>query len=108
MKITAQDNPQTFVDDVRTALHSWIKLANIELDDAKAILELLVVDKLLKLATPSLYTFIKQRKVHTEKSLVSALSDFKDSHPQENWTTDDEQGCYGMKVIDKRYPQRDK
>ena len=41
-----------------------------------------VIDAVLCNASKSLFSFLKERKIRTEKNLVAAIATFSDSHPE--------------------------
>ena len=75
-------DPQVYIADLKCTLTTWIEMTGIDKANPSNIIELLLVDKVLDTATPELYSFIKERKIHNEKDLIKCISDFKDSHPQ--------------------------
>ncbi|KAH9489942.1 Hexokinase-1 [Bulinus truncatus] len=83
LKMSNKDQPQYFIDNVVSSLKSWLTMAEIDLMDAQAVLEMFVIDKILQICTKDVFALIKQRKVKTVDQLVRALSDYMDSRPDD-------------------------
>ena len=81
IKLDKSKDPQVLIHEIHTSLIKWIELTKIDLNSPQAILEIFVVDKVLNNASDNLFTFLKERKINNEKMLITALSDFKDAHP---------------------------
>ena len=78
--INKSDDPQNFIANLKSDLVNWIEMTEIN-KEYNTLIELLLVDKVLNMSTPELYSFIKERKIYSEKDLMRTLADFKDSHP---------------------------
>ncbi|KAH9498508.1 hypothetical protein Btru_006829 [Bulinus truncatus] len=76
----SKEHPQAFINNLETNLDNWIKMTGIDANNVNAFKELLLVDHVLSFASSQMYTFIKERKIHNKTQLISAMSDFKDSH----------------------------
>lgn len=82
-KYTLKDTtkPTAFVADVKNFLVTWLELSEINLNDPIAILDMMVVDKVLDMSSDELFTHIKEKNIRTTKQLVDVITEFKDSHP---------------------------
>ena len=79
--LTDKIEPRAFVSEVKTFLLTWLDLVKIDTKNPNEIIEIMVVDKVLEQASKPLFTHIMERKVKTVESLIDAISNFKDSHP---------------------------
>ena len=77
----SNSDPTSFVEDVKYYLKTWLEMTNINLNNPNEILEMLIIDKILLMASNKLFTYLKERNITTVKDLIKSLNDFRDSHP---------------------------
>ena len=79
--LTDKVEPRAYVSDVKTFLVTWLELLKVDIKNPNEILEMMVIDKTLELASKDLFTHIMERKVKTLEDLIDVISNFKDSKP---------------------------
>jgi len=83
IRIDRDTDPHNTLFHIRDSLNKWLELTEINVNDPKALIDIFIVDKVLRNSSEPLFTFLKERKIRTEKDLVEAISTFKDAHPNE-------------------------
>ena len=81
MRIKMDKDPQIIVHEAQVKLTKWLELTAIDTSNPKAIIDMVLIDKFLENATPTLFTYLTDKKVRTQAELTNALRTFKDSHP---------------------------
>ena len=79
--LTDKIEPRAFVSEVKSFLLTWLELIKIDTKNPNEIIEMVVVDKVLQMASKPLFTHIMERKVRNIENLIDAISNFKDSNP---------------------------
>ena len=82
IRLDKEQDPNNIILEVRNNIVRWLQLAEVNIDDPKQMLEMFVIDAVLCNASKSLFSFLKERKIRTEKNLVAAIATFSDSHPE--------------------------
>ncbi|XP_059159268.1 uncharacterized protein LOC131943267 [Physella acuta] len=67
--------------DIRKCMNKRLESAEIDLKKPEAIIELNLIDHVLNNATDSLFTFLRERKIRTQKQLTEQFNIYKDAHP---------------------------
>ena len=81
VQLDSSKEPAAFVKDVQHYLITWLELSNIDLKDPKQIIDMMVYDKVLQMASEDLFSYLKEKQIHSIDKLISALNSYKDSHP---------------------------
>ena len=82
IRLEKEKDPSNIILDVRNNMLRWLQLAEVNMEDPKQLLEMFVIDAVLCNASKSLFSFLKERKIRTEKNLLTAIATFSDSHPE--------------------------
>ena len=83
IRLDKDRDPNNVILEIKINILRWFQLAEINIEDPKQILEMFIIDNILSNASKSLFTFLKERKIRSEKQLISALSLFTDANPEQ-------------------------
>ena len=80
-KLDQSHEPTAFVKDIQHYLITWLELMKVDLKDPNQIIEMIIYDKILSMASTELFTYLKEKEINNIDKLISAITSFKDSHP---------------------------
>jgi SCAN domain len=75
------NEPTAFVKDVEHYFITWLELMNDDVKDPKQIINMIVYDKILCMASDELFSYLKEKNIDSIDKIISAVTSFKDSHP---------------------------
>ena len=89
VQITDSDEPTAFVEDIKNYLLTWLEMSKVDITKPEQIINMLLLDKVLRMASDKLFSYIKERDIKTSQDIIKALQQFKDSHPNATLTKND-------------------
>ena len=97
--------PAAFIKDVEQYLTTWLELMNIDLTNPKEILDMMVYDKVLVMASDDLFSYLKERDIKSTEKLIHTINSFKDSHPNSELTKTKNNTLNAFQNVRRQNPQ---